>query len=82
LASFDWLDPCDGVVQIQPEYTTERFLLLIVVDPPIGDEMIQANEEVVKNYRETLEIIERRQFYAVKVGESNVIDKFILHLGQ
>jgi hypothetical protein len=49
-------EPCDGVVQIPPEYVTEALSLLIVVDPPISEEMIEVKEEVVKNYREKLRI--------------------------
>jgi hypothetical protein len=61
---------------------TEALSLLIVVDPPVGDEMIEAKEEVVKNYREKLWIAKWCQFYAVEVSEANTIWNLILHLGQ
>jgi hypothetical protein len=75
-------EPCDGVVPVPPEYVTEALSLLIVVDPPISEEMIEAKEEVVKNYREKLGIAKWCQFYAVEVSEANTIRKLMLHLGQ
>jgi hypothetical protein len=54
----------------------------MVVDPPISEEMIEAKEEVVQNYREKLGIVKWCQFYAVEVSEANTIRKLMLHLGQ
>jgi hypothetical protein len=75
-------EPCDGVVPVPPKYVTEALSLLIVVDPPISEEMIEAKEEVVKNYREKLGIAKWCQFYAVEVSEANPMGKLMLHLGQ
>jgi hypothetical protein len=62
--------------------SSRQLSLLIVVDPPVREEMIEAKEEVVKNYREKLGIAKWRQFYAVEVSEANTIVKLILHLCQ
>ena len=75
-------EPCDRVVPIPPEYVTEELSLLIVVDPPVSEEMIEAKEEVVKNYREKLGIAKWCQFYAIEVSEANTIGKLMLHLGK
>ena len=47
-------EPCDSVVQVPPDYVMEALTLLMVVDPPISEEMIEAKEEAVKNYRAKL----------------------------
>ena len=75
-------EPCDGVVPIPPEYVMEALSLLIVVDPPISEQMIEAKEEVVNNYREKLGIAKWCQFYAVEVSEANTIGKLLLGLGR
>jgi hypothetical protein len=41
-------------VQGPPEYVTEALSLLMVVDPPISEQMIEAEEEVVKKFRTKL----------------------------
>ena len=74
LPSFDWPNLRDGVVPIPPEYVTEALSLLIVVDPPVSEEMIEAKEEVVKSYRENLGIPKWRQIYAVEVREADRAD--------
>jgi hypothetical protein len=74
--------PCDGVVQVPPEYVTEALSLLMVVDPPISEQMIEAKEEVVKNYRAKLGLAKWCQLYAVEVSEANTIGKLMLGLGR
>ena len=75
-------EPCDGVVQVPPEYVTEALSLLMVVDPPISEQMIEAKEEVVKNYRAKLGLAKWCQLYAVEVSEANTIGKLLLGLGR
>jgi hypothetical protein len=75
-------EPCDGVVQVPPEYVTEALSLLMVVDPPISEQMIEAKEEVVKNYRAKLGLAKWCQLYAVEVSEANSIGKLMLGLGR
>ena len=75
-------EPCDGVVQVPPEYVTEALSLLMVVDPPISEQMIEAKEEVVKNYRAKLGLAKWCQLYAVEVSEANTIGKLMLGLGR
>ncbi len=74
--------PCDGVVQVPPEYVTEALSLLMVVDPPISEQMIEAKEEVVKNYQAKLGLAKWCQLYAVEVGEANAIGRLMLRLGR
>ena len=73
-------EPCDGVVRISPEYVTEALSLLMVVDPPISEQMIEAKEEVVKNYRAKLGLTKWCQFYAVEVSQANAIGRIMLGL--
>ena len=47
VASFDWPNPAMRRAG-PPEYVTEALSLLMVVDPPISEQMIEAKEEVVK----------------------------------
>jgi hypothetical protein len=75
-------EPCDGVVQVPPEYVTQALSLLMVVDPPISEQMIEAKEEVVKNYRAKLGLAKWCQLYAVEVSEANTIGKLMLGLGR
>jgi hypothetical protein len=75
-------EPCDGVVQVPPEYVTEALSLVMVVDPPISEQMIEAKEEVVKNYRAKLGLAKWCQLYAVEVSEANTIGKLLLGLGR
>jgi hypothetical protein len=82
VAFFRLAEPCDGVVQVPPEYVTEALSLLMVVDPPISEQMIEAKEEVVKNYRTKLGLAKWCQLYAVEVSEANTIGKLMLGLGR
>jgi hypothetical protein len=75
-------EPCDGVVQVPPEYVTEALSLLMVVDPPISEQMIEAKEEVVKNDRAKLGLAKWCQLYAVKLSEANTIGNLMLGLGR
>ena len=75
-------EPCDSVVQVPPEYLMEALSLLMVVDPPISEQMIEAKEEVVKNYRAKLGLAKWCQLYAVEVSEANTIGKLLLGLGR
>jgi hypothetical protein len=75
-------EPCDGVVQVPPEYVTEALSPLMVVDPPISEQMIEAKEEVVKNYRAKLGLAKWCQLYAAEVSEANTIGKLLLGLGR
>jgi hypothetical protein len=75
-------EPCDGVVQGSPEYVTEALSLLMVVDPRISEEIIEAKEEVVKNSRAKLGLAKRCQFYAVEVSEAKTLAKLMLDLGR
>jgi hypothetical protein len=75
-------EPCDGVVQVPPEYVTEALSLLMIVDPPISEQMIEAKEEVVQNNRTKLGLAKWCQFYAVEVSEANTIGRLMLHLGR
>jgi hypothetical protein len=74
--------PCDGVVQVPPEYVTEALSLLMVVDPPISEQMIEAKEEVVKHDRAKLGLAKWCQLYAVKASEANTIGNLMLGLGR
>ena len=74
--------PCDGVVQVPPEDVTEALSLLMVADPPISEQMIEAKEEVVKNYRAKLGLAKWCQLYAVEVSEANTIGTLLLGLGR
>jgi hypothetical protein len=69
-------------VQVPPEYVTEALSLLMVVDPPISEQMIEAKEEVVKNYRAKLGLTKWCQLYAVEVSEAKTIGKLMLGLGR
>jgi hypothetical protein len=75
-------EPCDGVVQVPPEYVTEALSLLMVVDPPISEQMIEAKEEVVKNNRAKLGLAKWCQLYSVEVSEANTIGRLMLGLGR
>jgi hypothetical protein len=75
-------EPCDGLVQVPPEYVTEALSLLMVVDPPISEQMIEAKEEVVKNNRAKLGLAQWCQLYAVALSEANTIGRLMLHLGR
>ena len=48
----------------------------MVVDPPISEQMIEAKEEIVKNYRAKLGLAKWCQLYAVEVSEANTIGSF------
>jgi hypothetical protein len=71
-------EPCDGVVQVPPDYVMEALSLLLVVDPPISEKMIEAKEEVVKDYRAKLGLARWCRLYAVEMGEVNAIEKLML----
>jgi hypothetical protein len=75
-------EPSDGIVQVPPEYVTEALSLIMVVDPPISEQMIEAKEEVVNNYRAKLGLAKWCQLYGVEVSEANTTGKLMLGFGR